>query len=113
MLGTNGNCDVLFPPQIQQRNLISNEDQIQQPIEIVFDRLADLIQEELMAEEDQNQQSIEIDFNSFLINEEVMSIFDIMFWRGVSNPQSGETSNYNTIQILKLFTYSNINWKTY
>ena len=48
-----------------------------------------------MTEEDQNQQSIEIDFNSFFINEEVMSIFDTMFWRGVANPQSDETSDSN------------------
>ena len=51
VLGTNGNCDVFFPPQIQQRNLINNEEHIQMEI----DRMADLINEELMTEEDQNE----------------------------------------------------------
>ena len=89
VLGTNGNCDVSFPLQIQQRNLIDNEDHIQMEI----DRMADLIHEELIAQEDNNQQSIEIDFNSFVVSQEVMSIFDKMFWRGVANPQSGETAD--------------------
>ena len=91
VLGTNGNCDVFFPPQIQQRDLINNEEHIQMEI----DRMADLIHEELMNEEDNYHQSIEIDFNSFVVSQEVMSIFDIMFWRGVANPQSGETSDCN------------------
>ena len=91
VLGTNGNCDVSFPLQIQQRNLTDNEDNIQMEI----DRMADLIHEELIAQEDNNQQSIEIDFNSFVVSQEVMSIFDIMFWRGVANPQSGETADCN------------------
>jgi len=91
VLGTNGNYDVFFPLQIQQENLINNEDHIQMEI----DRMADLIHEELMAQEDNNQQSIEIDFNSFVVSQEVMSIFDIMFWRGVANPQSGEVADCN------------------
>jgi hypothetical protein len=41
--------------------------------------MADLIHEELMTEENDYQQSIEIDFNSFVVSQEVMSIFDIMF----------------------------------
>ena len=43
-------------------------------------------------EERQPQQDIEIDFERLagLINQDVMSMLDIMFWRGVSNPQSGE-----------------------
>ena len=59
----NGNCDVLFPLfQIQQGN---EEIKPQQDIEINFERLADLI------------------------SADVISMLETMFWRGVSNPQSG------------------------
>ena len=87
VLSTNGNCDVFFPFQINQGN--------QQPQQINFDRLVDMINEELIPEQDENQQSIEMDLNNFLINDDVRLIFDIMFWRGVANPQSGETYDCN------------------
>ena len=48
MLSTNGNCDVFFPLQIEQGN--------QQPGEIDFDRLADMIHEELISKEDENEE---------------------------------------------------------
>ena len=43
--------------------------------------------EEVMFEPD-----IEYDSNGMVnpINADVIAIFDIMFWRGVANPQSGE-----------------------
>jgi len=28
--------------------------------------------------------------NAALIDEQVMEVFDIMFWRGIANPQSGQ-----------------------
>ena len=28
--------------------------------------------------------------NAALIDEQVMELFDIMFWRGIANPQSGQ-----------------------
>ena len=46
VLHTNGNCDVFFPFfQIQQNNLNNEEAQIQQDVEIDFERMADLINE--------------------------------------------------------------------
>jgi len=40
-----------------------------------------------------NEQNNEYDSNGMVnpINADVIAIFDIMFWRGVANPQSGET----------------------
>ena len=39
-----------------------------------------------------NEQNNEYDSNGMVnpINADVLAIFDIMFWRGVANPQSGE-----------------------
>ena len=62
----NGNWCVLF--QIQQDVQV---DAPQRDIHINCERMADLI------------------------NEEVMSILDTMFWRGVANPQSGELQDCN------------------
>ena len=47
-------------------------------------------------EESQNQQGFNINFYKMadMINEEI-SAWDIMFWRGVSNPQSGEKYDYS------------------
>ena len=47
-------------------------------------------------EESQNQQHFNINFDTLadLINEELVSAWDIMFWRGTSNPQSGEKYDY-------------------
>ena len=59
-----GNCDVCF--QIQQ-SLQTKFDE--QDFQINIDRMVDLI------------------------DEEIMSIFDIMFWRGIANPQSGELND--------------------
>ena len=46
-------------------------------------------------EEQKNQQECNINFNRLadLVNEELMSTGDIMFWRA-SNPQSGERNDY-------------------
>ena len=42
-------------------------------------------------EETQNHQevNINVDRMTVLINEELVSVWDIMFWRGTSNPQTG------------------------
>ena len=61
-----GNCDVCF--QIQQ-SLQTKFDE--QDFQINIDRMVDLI------------------------DEEIMSNFDIMFWRGIANPQSGELNDCN------------------
>ena len=47
-------------------------------------------------EEYQNQQDFNINFYKMadMINEEI-SAWEIMFWRGVSNPQSGEKYDYS------------------
>jgi len=44
------------------------------------------------SEESQNQQHLNINFDKMvdLINEELVSAGDIMFWKRTSNPQSGE-----------------------
>ena len=74
-----------FPFQIQHGILNDEENQNQQHCEIDFDRLADLIFDEV-----QSQQLSDNEVDR-MIDEETLSIFDIMFWRGVANPQSGET----------------------
>ena len=50
----------------------------------------------LANEESQNQQSFNINFYGLTdkINEEI-SAWEIMFWRGISNPQSGEKYDYS------------------
>ena len=47
-------------------------------------------------EEQKNQQECNINFNRLadLVNEELMSTWDTMFWRATSNPQSGERNDY-------------------
>ena len=91
----NGNKYVLFPPffQTTQINLTSEVTQIQQVIQIDFDRMADLIEEEVMSEltsdELQVPQTIEIDYQA------MSELFNEMFWRGVSNPQSGDLDDCN------------------
>jgi len=44
------------------------------------------------SEESQNQQHLNINFDTMvdLINKELVSAWDIMFWKRTSNPQSGE-----------------------
>ena len=44
------------------------------------------------SEGSQNQQHLDINFDKMfdLINEELVSAWDIMFWKRTSNPQSGE-----------------------
>ena len=46
----------------------------------------------MASEESQNQQHPNINFDKMvdLINEELVSAWDIMFWKRTSNPQSGE-----------------------
>jgi len=80
---------VSFPFQIQHGILNDEENQNQQHCEIDFDRLADLIFDEV-----QSQQLSDNEVDR-MIDEETLSIFDIMFWRGVANPQSGETYDCN------------------
>ena len=51
-----------------------------------------------MANEEQtNQQECNMNFDRLadLVNEELMSAWDIMFWRATSNPQSGEKNDYS------------------
>ena len=90
-----GNWNVLFPPsfQIQQTNLNNEESQRQQVIEIDFNRMADLINEEIMSdlpeEETDGQQSFEIDYLN------LSDLFNEMCWRGVANPQSGDLEDSN------------------
>jgi len=87
--------NVLFPPsfQIQQTNLNYEESQRQQVIEIDFDRMADLINEEIMSdlpeEETDGQQPLVIDYQN------LSDLFNEMFWRGVANPQSGDLEDSN------------------
>ena len=47
-------------------------------------------------EESQNQQHFNINFDTLadLINEELVSAWDIMFWKVTSNLQSGEKYDY-------------------
>ena len=47
-------------------------------------------------EESQSQQGFNIDFYKLtdMVNEEI-SAWDIMFWKGTSNPQSGEKYDYS------------------
>ena len=78
----------LFPFQIQHGFLKDEENQ-NQHYGIDFDRLADLIFDEVQI---QQLSDNEVDT---VIDEETLSIFDIMFWRGVANPQSGETYDCN------------------
>ena len=49
-------------------------------------------------EEQKNQQECNINFNRLadLVNEELMSTWDIMFWRATSNPQSGDKNDYSS-----------------
>ena len=79
--------------QIHRVNLTSEITQIQQVIQIDFDRMADLIEEEVMSEltsdELQVPQTIEIDYQA------MSDLFNEMFWRGVSNPQSGNLDDCN------------------
>ena len=48
-------------------------------------------------EEQRNQQECNMNFDRLadLINEELVSEWDIMFWRITSNPQSGEKNDYS------------------
>ena len=50
----------------------------------------------LANEESQSQQGFNIDFYKLtdMVNEEI-SAWDIMFWKGTSNPQSGEKYDYS------------------
>ena len=86
-------CVVPSLVQIHRVNLTREEIQIQQVIHIDFDRLADLIEEEVMSELTSNElevpQTIEIDY------QRLSDLFNEMFWRGVSNPQSGDLDDCN------------------
>ena len=53
------------------------------------------IQQSLQTKFDEQDFQINIDRMVDLIDEEIMSIFDIMFWRGIANPQSGELNDCN------------------
>ena len=48
-------------------------------------------------EEQRNQQECNMNFDRLadLVNEELMSAWDIMFWRATSNPQSGDKNDYS------------------
>ena len=51
-------------------------------------------------EEHRNQQESTLNFDRLadlvLVLEEVMSAWDIMFWRATSNPQSGDKNDYSS-----------------
>jgi hypothetical protein len=53
------------------------------------------IQQDVQVHAPQRDVHINCERMADLINEEVMSILDTMFWRGVANPQSGELQDCN------------------